>query len=167
MWSLALLTGMLALIMAYGAPAERGDSLRQQELARAGVAEMAVYRAAVARYFGANDKERGSVTMTTLRAQGHLRAWSTLDAGRWDNYRAPDGTIYIYARVLPPVDLSAALLLASRGSLLAGHYRAGSANLISPLNGDTRIPLGRLLEGLQTQQRTLPTGAPVWLAVAE
>jgi len=167
MWSLALLTGMLALMMAYAAPAERGDSRRQQEVARAGAAEMAVYRAAVARYFGANDNARGSVAMATLRDQGHLRAWSTLDAGRWDNYRAPDGTIYIYARVLPPVDLGAALLTASHGSLLAGHYRAGSANLISPLNGDTRIPLAQLLEGLQTQQRTLPTGAPVWLAVPE
>lgn len=163
MWSLAVLTGMLALLLAYAAPAGRSENLRQQDVARAGAAGMAVYRGAVARYFGAHDAQRDTgVAMARLRADGWLRAWSTVEAGRWENYRGPDGTIYIYAPVLPPVDLGAALVTASQRSLLAGQYRAGSATLISALHGDTGIPLAPLLA-----RRVLPTGTPVWLAVAE
>ena len=162
MWSIALSTVMISLIGAYayfGQVAELGPRHHQG----AALAEsMAVYRGAVVRYYGTHDNERDtSVDLVTLRAQGALRDWSTLDVGRWDNYRAADGTIYIYGDDAVAADVGAALARQSRNSLMAGTYRRSSATLHSPGHGDTRIPLAPLLA-----RRALRDGAPVWLAVA-
>lgn len=165
MWNIALLTVMLALAGAYAHQARRAEAAVQQGAgisATAAAEEMAVYRGAVVRYFSAHDSERDTgVALATLRAEGMLRPWAQPAPERWSNYRAPDGTIYIYAPVAPRANLGAALAALSHGSLLAGIHRGGTT-LYSPVHGDTGIPLAPLLA-----RRDVPAGAPVWLAAAE
>lgn len=162
MWSIALSTVMISLIGAYAFFGQVAELGARHDQGAALAESMAVYRGAVVRYYGAHDDQRDTgVDLATLRAQGALRDWSTLDAGRWDNYRAADGTIYIYGDEALAADVSAALARQSRNSLMAGTYRRSSATLHSPGHGDTRIPLAPLLA-----RRALRDGAPVWLAVA-
>ena len=162
MWSIALSTVMISLIGAYAFFGQVAELGARHDQGAALAESMAVYRGAVVRYYGAHDDQRDTgVALATLRAQGALRDWSTLDAGRWNNYRAADGTIYIYGDEALAADVSAALARQSRNSLMAGTYRRSSATLHSPGHGDTRIPLAPLLA-----RRALRDGAPVWLAVA-
>ena len=162
MWSIALSTVMISLIGAYAFFGQVAELGARHDQGAALAESMAVYRGAVVRYYGAHDDQRDTgVDLATLRAQGALRDWSTLDAGRWNNYRAADGTIYIYGDEALAADVSAALARQARNSLMAGTYRRSSATLHSPGHGDTRIPLAPLLA-----RRALRDGAPVWLAVA-
>jgi len=162
MWSLALSTVIVSLIGAFVCFSQP-TALSQRHGGGAALAEsMAVYRGAVVRYFSAHDEQRDTgVDLATLRIEGALRDWSTLPAGRWDNYRAADGTIYIYGAEAAAAGVGAALARQSRNSLLAGTYRSASATLHSPAHGDTGIPLAPLLA-----HRALRDGAPVWLAAA-
>ncbi|QGZ42152.1 PilM protein [Pseudoduganella flava] len=163
MWGIALMAVLLALGSAWAHQAQRGETAGRQQAAAITAEEMAVYRAAVARYFGVHDAERDtSVATATLRAEGMLRDWSTLPADRWANYRAADGTIYIYAAARPERDLGTAVATLAQGSLLAGVYRAGAATLYSPVHGDTGVPLAPLLA-----RRAVPADSPVWLAAAQ
>lgn len=162
MWGIALMAVLLALGGAWAHQAQRGETVGRQRTADATADEMAVYRGAVVRYFGAHDAERDtSVATATLRSEGMLRDWSTLPADRWANYRAADGTIYIYAAASPGRDLGAAVAALAKGSRLAGVYRTGAATLYSPVHGDTGVPLAPLLA-----RRAVPANSPVWLAAA-
>jgi hypothetical protein len=162
MWSIALSTVIVSLIGAYLCFSQPVELIQRGSGGAAQAESMAVYRAAVVRYFGAHDERRDTgVDLDTLRTEGALRDWSTVPAGRWDNYRAADGMIYIYGAEPPAADVGAALARQSRNSLMAGTYRSHSATLHSPAHGDTGIPLAPLLA-----RRALRDGAPVWLAAA-
>ncbi|GGZ01494.1 type IV pilus biogenesis protein PilM [Pseudoduganella plicata] len=158
MWSIALSTVVVSLIGAF-AHFTQPVALAEQRGSEAAMAEsMAVYRAAVVRYFSAHAGQVDtSVDLATLRNEGALRDWSTLPADRWNNYRAADGTIYIYGT--PSADVATALARQAQNSLLAGTYHRATATLYSPAHGDTDIPLAPLLA-----HRKLADGAPVWLA---
>ena len=157
------MTVMLSLAGYYASQAGEAEVVTRDAGANALARELATYRGAVLRYFGAHDEQRDtSVGIGALRAGGHLRGWSTLQEDQWANYRAADGTVYVYAVQPVGPDLNAALTRLAQGSLLAGLYRAGKNTLYSPVYGDTGIPLGPLLA-----HRTLPDRAPVWLGAAE
>jgi len=163
MWSIALSTVIVSLIGAF-AHFTQPTELAERHGSVAAVAEsMAVYRAAVVRYFSAHDAQRDTtVDLATLRNEGALRDWSTLPAARWNNYRAADGTIYIYGAEAPSADVGAALARQARNSLMAGTYHEASGTLYSLAEGGQHIPLAPLLA-----RRELADGVPVWLAGAQ
>jgi PilM len=158
MWSIALSTVVVSLIGAFAHFTQPVALAEQRGNVAASVESMAVYRAAVVRYFSAHAAQVDtSVDLATLRNEGALRDWSTLPADRWNNYRAPDGTIYIYGA--PSADVETALARQAQNSLLAGTYHQATASLHAPAHGNTGIPLAPLLA-----HRKLVDGAPVWLA---
>lgn len=163
MWSIALSTVVVSLIGAFAHFTQPVELAERQGNVAATVESMAVYRAAVVRYFSAHDALRDtSVDLATLRNDGALRDWSTLPAARWNNYRAADGTIYIYGAGEPAADVGAALARQARNSLMAGTYDRTDGTMYSRAEGGTRIPLAPLLA-----HRQLADGAPVWLAAAQ
>jgi len=163
MWSIAISTVVVSLIGAF-AHFTQPTELAERHGSVAAVAEsMAVYRAAVVRYFSAHAGQVDtSVDLATLRNEGALRDWSTLAADRWNNYRAVDGTIYIYGAGVPSADVGAALARQAHNSLMAGTYNRATATLYSRAEGGQHIPLAPLLA-----HRQLADGAPVWLAAAQ
>jgi hypothetical protein len=162
MWSIAISAVIVSLICTFAHFSEPTEVARRHGSVAALAESMAIYRAAVARHFDAHDEQRDTgVDLATLRTEGALRDWSTLPAGRWDNYRAADGTIYIYGAEAASADVGAALARLSRNSLMAGTYRSATATLHSPAHGNTGIALAPLLA-----HRALRDGAPVWLAAA-
>jgi len=163
MWSIALSTVVVSLIGAFAHFTQPVALAEQRGNVAATVESMAVYRAAVVRYFSAHAGQFDtSVDLATLRIEGALRDWSTLPAARWNNYRAADGTIYIYGTGEPSADVAAALARQARNSLMAGTYHAATATLYSRAEGGQHIPLAPLLA-----HRQLVDGAPVWLAAAQ
>ena len=160
MWSIALSTVVVSLIGAFAHFTQPVALAEQRGSVAAVVESMVVYRAAVVRYFSAHAGQVDtSVDLATLRNEGVLRDWSTLSADRWHNYRAADGTIYIYGAGAPMADMGAALARQARNSLMAGTYNRATATLYSPAHGNTGIALAPLLA-----HRNLADGAPVWLA---
>lgn len=163
MWSIALSTVVVSLIGAFAHFTQPVALAEQRGNVAATVESMAVYRAAVVRYFSAHDAQRDtSVDLATLRNEGALRNWSTLPAARWNNYRAADGTIYIYGAGEPSADVASALARQARNSLMAGTYDRASGTMYSLAENGTHIPLAPLLA-----HRKLADGAPVWLAAAQ
>lgn len=163
MWSIALSTVIVSLIGAMAHFTQPTERLEQRASVAAQVESMAIYRAAVVRYFSAHDDKRDTtVDLATLRADGALRGWSTLADGQWNNYRTADGTIYIYGIKVPGADVGAALARYSHNSLMAGTYRQATGTLHSPAEGDTHVALAPLLA-----RRALADGVPVWLAGAQ
>ncbi|AXA93476.1 type IV pilus biogenesis protein PilM [Massilia sp. YMA4] len=163
MWSIALSTVIVSLIGAMAHFTQPTERLEQRASVAAQVESMAIYRAAVVRYFSAHDDQRDTaVDLATLRAEGALRGWSTLADGQWNNYRTADGTIYIYGVKVPGADVGAALARYSHNSLMAGTYREATHALHTPSNDGDPVPLAALLA-----RRTLVDGVPVWLAGAQ
>ena len=158
MWSIALSTVVVSLIGAFAHFTQPVALAEQRGSVAAVVESMVIYRAAVVRYFSAHAGQVDtSVDIATLRNEGLLRDWSTVPADRWSNYRAADGTIYVYGA--PSADVEAALARQAQNSLLAGTYHQATATLHAPAHGNTGIALAPLLA-----HRKLADGAPVWLA---
>lgn len=163
MWSIALSTVIVSLIGAMAHFTQPTERVEQRASVAAQVESMAIYRAAVVRYFSAHDDRRDTgVDLATLRAEGMLRGWSTLADGQWNNYRAADGTIYIYGAKAPDADVGAALARYSHNSLMAGTYREATHALHTPSNSGVPVSLAPLLA-----RRALADGVPVWLAGAQ
>jgi hypothetical protein len=163
MWNILMFAVMMALTGFYATSGERTIATARQANAMSMASSMQLYRAAVSAYFTKHDKKNTSVNFATLKASNLLPSWSTLyssgDTPLWDNYRAADGTIYIYAATLPPVNIVSEMVQLSKNSILAGVYQRGSPNLYSPIVGDTGIPLTDLVV------KSPPNGAPVWIAM--
>ena len=161
MWNLFVITVLGVLTGIYANFGERTVSMAQSNQARETAESMALYREAVIQYYTANDIKKHSVSLTVLKADHLVPTWSTLytrsDESIWDNYRAADGTIYVYATTLPAKNIQAELVALSRNSYLAGVYKRSGQFLYSPVFGDTGISLAALAS------RSVPDNAPVWI----
>ena len=135
------------------------ESAKNSTLAR----DMATYREAVVAYFASHPGNSHSVSLPHLRAANLFPSWSSLNnasnASIWANYRASDGTIYIYATAPIPAELAHEITELSRNSVMTGVFRRGDTTLHSPVFGDTGIPLPN-----QADVR-IPDTSPVWIAV--
>lgn len=164
MWPLAVLTVLLTLSGYYALDGQQRQTAAGQGRAEVLADSMAVYRQAVRQYFASYPGPQHSVSLAALRASHALPAWSPLYTGAgpalWANYRAADGTIYIYAAATPAQNIAAELVRLSRNSVLAGVFRAGDATLYSPVFGNTGIPLPTPAEA------AIPNGSPVWIATS-
>ncbi|NRR33764.1 type IV pilus biogenesis protein PilM [Oxalobacteraceae bacterium] len=163
MWPLAVLTTLLSLSGYYALEGQQRQTAASQGKAAVLADSMAVYREAVRQYFASHPGPQRSVTLAALRASHALPAWSPLytDTGPapWANYRAADGTIYIYAAAATQ-NIAADVVRLSRNSVLAGVFRAGDTTLYSPVFGNTGIPLPTPAEA------AIPDGSPVWIATS-
>jgi hypothetical protein len=157
---LAALTGF------YSLQTERNVSAAEQHRSMYHADSMAVYRDAVVRYFTANPAQFGTVSTDALIAENDFPAWSTqASADLWNNFRANDGTIYIFAATAsdqlpqPPRNITDDIVRLSRKSALTGVYRTNDTKLYSPVLGQTNIPLP------DTGSVSIPNGSPVWVAM--
>ena len=162
MWQIFMIVALVALTGFYGMVGPAGLITPEQATAISIAQGMAVYREGVITYFTNNDVLNASVPMSTLRSTGALASWAIVDtrsdAAMWGNYRAADGTIYVYTAKLPQVNIISDLLAVSYRSAMVGVYRAGASMLESPLNSVGYIsnaPLALM---------SAPDGAAVWIA---
>jgi len=165
MWNIAVLVVLMAAAGIYGTRNLQTMNVTQGHVANAVAADMALYRDAVVRYFSATSQLNASVSFATLKSTGMLPSWSTLyqsgSTPAWNNYRDANGIIYVYADALPTDNILAELTRLSHNSMLVGTYRTGSATLQSPVFGDTLIPVTAL------NGKSIPDGAPVWIAMTQ
>lgn len=163
MWNIAVLVVLMAAAGIYGTRNLETLNVTQGHVAGAVAADMALYRDAVVRYFSATNQLNASVSFAALKTTGMLPSWTTLyqnsSAPIWNNYRDASGIIYVYAASLPADNILTELARLSHNSMLVGTYRTGAATLQSPVFGDTLIPVTALAG------RSLPDGAPVWIAM--
>lgn len=165
MWNVAVLVVLISLAGVYATRNLQSLDAAQDSLAASDAAEMGIYRQAVIDYFSVNDLRGTSVAAATLKSGGHLPAWSRLyqQAGAlaWSNYRDANGVIYVYALAVPDRNLAGELAQLARHSVLLGIYERASPTLQSPVHGNTGIPIS-VLSG-----RSIPDGAPVWIAMTK
>lgn len=162
MWNLFIITVVASLAGVYVNSGDRTISMAARNEAREAAESMALYREAVIRYYTANaGLTKHSVSLEALKTANMVPAWSTLYTRSaesiWDNYRAADGTIYVYASSLPRTNIQAELVALSRNSYLAGVYKQSGKRLYSPVFGDTGISLAALAS------ERLPDNTPVWI----
>ena len=161
MWNLFVITVLAAVAGVYTNSGERTISMMAHSKAKDTAESMALYREAVIQYFTANDITNQSVTMAMLKAANVVPTWSALYTmtgdSSWGNYRAADGTIYVYAVRLPRMSIQSELAHLSRNSYLVGTYKQSGNTLYSPVYGDTGISLAALTG------RAVPDNAPVWI----
>lgn len=161
MWNLFIITVVASLAGVYVNSGERIILAAERNEARETAESMALYREAVIQYYTANNLTKHSVSLDALKTANLVPTWSTLYTRSaesiWDNYRAADGTIYIYASRLPRTNIQAELVELSRNSYLAGVYKQNGKRLYSPVFGNTGISLAALAS------ERLPDNAPVWI----
>lgn len=164
MWNIVVLTVMAGLAGYYSTMAGRNEIATRTVVQSSNLVEsMALYRNAVIDYFTAHPAQYSSVDINTLISTNSLPSWSTLyarpETSIWANYRDPNGTIYIYATSVPPVNIVSDIARLSNNSVLAGEYMAGQTTLYSPVFGNTNVTL-------PVQAATLfPDGSPVWIGM--
>ncbi|CDG82343.1 type IV pilus biogenesis protein PilM [Janthinobacterium agaricidamnosum] len=161
MLPLVVLTLMMSLAGYYGTrhPEHSVDNVAQVAQSGALAAGMASYRDALIAYFASHPGQTGSVTQQALIAAKVLPSWSPLAgaaAPLWNNYRTPDGILYIYAGAALPHNITAELLALSNNSVLVGGFGSGTSSFAPALGGMTTIARPPV---------TIPQGSPVWLAI--
>jgi hypothetical protein len=167
MWQFLIIAVMAATTGLYQLTDQIQTGNFDQIKARTLAEGMAIYRNALISYYAANPaKKNFSLTMEELRSSGALPSWTTLDtrndiAPLLDNYRDAGGVIYVFAKALPPVNITSELTDLSYGSAEVGVYHDGDTNLYSPILG-TNLPK---ISTAPLQARAVPDGAPVWVAV--
>lgn len=165
MWGLVIAMVMMSLTGLYmNINKQQAANVEQARMERM-ADNMAVYREAVARYFGSHPAEYGRVGNQVLRAGNALPEWyvppSAANAWDWVNYRDTNGLIYIYASSALPFEITADIVRLSRNSVLAGSYRSGDATLYSPRYGSTNVPMPEIA------MADIPHGSPVWVTHAK
>jgi len=165
MWNVAVLVILIAVAGVYTTRNVQTLDAVQGSLDASNAAEMGIYRQAVIDYFSAHDLRATSVAAATLRSSGYLPAWTRMyqqgGALAWSNYRDANGVIYVYALGVPDRSLAGELVRLARHSVLLGGYDGNSATLQSPVHGNTGIPISAL------SGRSIPDGAPVWIAMTK
>ncbi|WP_136416910.1 type IV pilus biogenesis protein PilM [Herbaspirillum sp. ST 5-3] len=166
MWNVMVAAVLAALMSFYSMQTERNVSTAEQNRSVYQADSMAVYRDAVVRYFTANPAQFGTVSTDALIANNDFPAWSPqAPADLWNNFRANDGTIYIFAAAVsdqlprPPRNITDDIVRLSRKSVLTGVFRTGDTTLHSPVLGQTNIPLP------DAGSVSIPDGSPVWVAM--
>ncbi len=161
MWNLLVIAVLASMAGVYANFTDHALGGIERSDARETAESMGLYREAVIQYFTANDVKNFSVDMDALKTSNLVPTWSTLssrsDESIWANYRAADGTIYIYATELPPMNIYSDLADLSRNSYLVGMYKKSGKVLFSPVFGDTGISLAALAS------KHVPDKAPVWI----
>jgi len=161
MWNLFVITVLAAIGSVYTNFGGHAASTMALNKARDMAENMAVYREAVVQYYTINDIKDKSVTLAAMKAAKVVPTWSTLYTTStdpiWSNYRAADGTIYVYALKLPNMDIQTELAYLSRNSYLVGTYKKSGNTLYSPVFGNTGISLAAL------SSKAVPDNAPVWI----
>jgi hypothetical protein len=161
MWNLFVITVLAALAGVYANYGERTLSIIEMNKARDAAESMALYREAVIQYYTANDIKNHSVSLNALKTANMVPTWSKLYTHSaesiWGNYRAADGTIYVYATSLPTMNIQSEITELSRNSYLVGQYKNTGNILYSPVFGDTGISLAVLAS------MSVPDNAPVWI----
>jgi hypothetical protein len=161
MWNLFIITVLASLTGMYVNSGERVISVVERNEAKEMAESMALYREAVVQYYTANDITKHSVGLEVLKTANLVPAWSTLYTRSaesiWANYRAADGTIYVYAERPPTINIQAELARLSRNSYLVGVYQKKGKILYSPVFGDTGISLAALAS------KAVQDNAPVWI----
>lgn len=161
MWNLLVISVLASMAGIYGNLNEQVLYDVQRNDAREIAENMGLYREAVIKYYTAHDTKNYSVSINVLKSENMLPQWSTLytrsEESTWGNYRAADGTIYVYATELPPANILAELARFSQNSYLIGAYRKTDRTLHSPVFGKTGISLAVLAN------KSLPDNAPVWI----
>lgn len=161
MWNLLVITVLASMAGVYANFSEQALYSIARNDAREIAETMGLYREAVIQYYTANDIKGHSVDLKVLKTASLVPAWSTLytrsEESIWGNYRAADGTIYVYAKALPTMNIQSELARLSRNSYMAGTYRNKGKILFSPVFGDTGISLAVLAD------RNVPDNAPVWI----
>jgi hypothetical protein len=161
MWNLVVITVLAAMASVYASLGERTAAVIEPAMSRDTAENMALYREAVIQYYTANDVKNYSVDLETMKAANVVPTWSTLYTNSataiWANFRAADGTIYVYAASLPSMNIQADLARVSRNSYLVGMYKRQGQTLYSPVYGDTGISLAALAS------KHIPDNAPVWI----
>lgn len=161
MWNLLVITVLASMAGVYGNFGSQVLYGIERNDAREIAESMGLYREAVIQYYTANDLKNHSVELNMLKIAKLVPAWSTLytrsDASIWRNYRAADGTIYVYATELPSMSIQSELARLSKNSYFAGVYRKNGKTLYSPVFGDTGISLAVLAN------KSVPDNAPVWI----
>lgn len=164
MWNFLVLAVLMAVTGFYAMLGQQAEQTVQQSQAESLAGSMAIYREAVRSYFISNPTQFQSVDIATLKSSTALPSWSTMytepSTSIWANYRAADGTIYIYAASLPPVNIVAEIAALSQNSVMTGVFRTGDTTLFSPVFGNTNIPLPA------PSNVTIPNGSPVWIAIS-
>jgi hypothetical protein len=162
MWNFVILSVLVALTGFYATIDKEGLAAMEQAKADNYASSMALYRQATITYFTQNPTVYQSVDIAVLRASGAVPMWSALytqqAAEVWNNYRGPDGVIYIYAKTAPPVNMVAEVLKASHNSELVGVFRTGDVFLYSPRTGNytaSKLPAPGIVP--------IPDGSPVWI----
>lgn len=165
MWSLVVATVLVSAAGVYSITCERTLTAAQSNATLEVAGGMALYRQAVVDYFSQNDVRDTSVSLAALKSARTLPTWSVLyqqsGAPIWGNYRDVNGIIYIYATSLPPASVVDEMASLSSNSVLAGTYRRNAATLQSAVFGDTHIPVTALAG------KSIPDGAPVWIAMTK
>jgi len=160
MWYIAILSIMIAAGGYFTLNIQ--DNLTHAESAKTTILarDMAIYRDAVIAYFASHPGSAHTVSLQNLRDANLFPSWSPLNsASIWANYRASDGTIYIYATAPISAELGQEITELSSNSVMTGVFRRGDTTLHSPVFGDTGIPLPSQAD-LQ-----IPNASPVWVAV--
>jgi hypothetical protein len=157
MWAIWMMVG-LASVTGYYAVAnqvrnEPPVTAKSSTLA----GNMAVYREAVLKYLRDNPSFSGTTISNNLLT---LPAWGYTPDPIWTNYIAPDNTVFIYASILPPVDIISELTNLSRSSMLAGRANMTTEKLESIVNTTVNISLPVVLP----PAAPIPDKSPIWLA---
>lgn len=163
MWSTMIVAIMTALTVFYANWNKEGIEVTSQAKSAQLAESMALYRGAVVAYFNLPENAamvNGSVTIDELKAKNVLPTWSDLnsDPSIWANYMDASGQIYVYAYILPPVNITADVVELAQNSIYAGIFRDGSATLFSPVVGATNIQR-------PPASVNIPDGSPVWMAM--
>jgi len=165
MWNIVVLVVFATATGVYGIRHSQTTNVMQGQVASSVAADMALYRDAVISYFSMTNQRNFSVSFDALKTGGMLPSWSTLSQSSnvppWSNYCDANGIIYVYATSLPSTNIVGELTVLSRNSMLVGTYQSSSATLHSPVFGDTNIPVTALAG------KSLPDGAPVWIAMTK
>jgi len=165
MWNLVVLLVVMALAGVLANRSAQNLDAVQGDLAASMAAEMGIYRTAVIRYFVDHDLSNTGVSTAALKSGGYLPPWSRMAQQSapliWSNYRDAGGVIYVYATSLPPQNLGAELARLAHNSVLVGAYSSSSGFLQSPIEGTTKISLSALAG------KSIPDGAPVWIAIGQ
>ena len=165
MWNAAVMAVLIAVAGIYATRSAQTVDVARQSQAASVAAEMAMYRNAVVDYFTANDFNSTTVSTTALKNGGYLKPWTRMSQQGtpllWSNWRDANGIIYIYATSLPAQNLTGELARLAYNSVFFGLYDSSLPTLQSPVSGDTHIPISAI------SGKSIPNGAPVWIAMTK
>jgi hypothetical protein len=165
MWNFLIITVMLAATGVYTADVERNYTVAKQATNHASAETMALYRAAVVKYYTLHSSLTDHVvTPGALKGAHVLPDWFPMDAStHWANYRDASGTIYIFPLAGPVSSMTEStnivneVIEVSQNSSLVGVYRASDSKVYFPIDGGAVSTSG-------LNMQPIADGSPVWIA---